>query len=171
MAFSALTSTQIQPAKAVKTELWTKVKDNFDDHESRLVAQESGGSIIELVNMDFRNASSAATMTGLFYYKATYDFTVTKVEIQIFDKEGITSGSLTVDVKKNSTPDNTGMTSILSVLPTLDFSSCADYDSNSGTLDAGEQDILEGEFLRVDITALPASKPLGKFRLVITGAL
>lgn len=170
MTYVTISTSQIQPSKAVKTELLKKIKDNLDDHETRLALQESGGSIIEVLNCDFYNVSSAATMTGLFYHKALFPFTVTKVEVQIFEKGSISTGSIEIDVKKNTTPDDTGMTSILSVKPIIDFSSASDYDADSGTLNATYQDILEDEFLRVDVTALPTS-PLGKFRIVIYGAL
>lgn len=36
MAFTALTSGQIASGEPVTTDLWTKTKDNFDDHESRI---------------------------------------------------------------------------------------------------------------------------------------
>jgi hypothetical protein len=169
MAFSTITSTQIEIGKAVKKELWDKVKANEDDLDSRLVAQESGGSVIELVNQDIINASSAGSLTGLFYYKATYDFTVTSVQVQIYEKGIISSGSVTLDVLKSATLGGT-YTSVLSVLPTINFATASDYDSNSGTLNPTYQDILTDEVLRVDITALPATA-IGRFRIIITGAL
>lgn len=170
MAFSTITSTQIEIGKAVKKELFDKVKGNFDDHETRIAATETGAGVVEICNLEVLNASSAPSMTGLFYWKAPVAVSITKVELQIFEKGSISTGSVTIDVKKNTTPDDTGMTSIMTVLPTLDFSSCADYDANSGTLDASEQDIAEGEFLRFDVTALPAL-PLGKFRIICYASL
>lgn len=36
MAFTALTSGQIASGEPVTTDLWTKTKDNFDDHQTRI---------------------------------------------------------------------------------------------------------------------------------------
>ena len=169
MAFSPINNTQIQPSKAVKTELFKKIKDNFDDHETRISNALVGTSKIEIFNLDVFNSSNSASMTGLIYHKCIQNFRVTSVEIQIYEKGTLISGFLELDVKKNSTPDNTGMTSILNILPKIDFSTANDYDSNAGTLNPTLQTLTVGEFLRLDITQIPNN--LSKFRIVVYGEL
>jgi hypothetical protein len=170
MPFSSITASQILPGKAAKAELFSKIKDNLDDHETRLLTVEAGIAAIEIFNFDVVNASSGVTMTGMIHHEALFDFTVTKVKVQIFEKGSISSGTLEIDIKKNSTLDDTGMTSILTTKPIIDFSTDPDYTEDIGVLNASEQDVLEGEFLRLDVTALP-TLPLSKFRVLVYGVV
>lgn len=152
---------------AIKIDDWSTIKDNFDDHESRITAVEGQAAKIIAFDFDVLLGSSAASLTAISYYKAIQSFTVTTVEIQIFEKGSITSGNLTIDVKKNDSPDDTGMVSIMSTLPTIDFSTASDYETASGILSPTEQDISVDDFLRLDVTSLPVG--LGAFRVVVYG--
>lgn len=167
MAYNAFTNSEIQVGKAIKKELWQKVKDNFDDHETRLAQAIAGGSKIEIFNIDFLTGSFGNTITGVLYHEALQDMSVIEGAIQIFDKNGIVSGILSIDVKKNSTPDNTGMTSIFTTAPSINFATANDYDRSTGTLNTSTQNVLKGEILRLDITSLPVG--LGKFRIILIG--
>ena len=151
----------------LKKDDWDKVKDNFDDHESRIASNESQAAKIIVYDSDVKLGASAASVTGLIHYKAIQAFTVTTVEIQIFSKGPIVSGILEIDVKKNTTPDDIGMTSIMTTLPSVDFSTASDYDTSSGILSVAEQDIAVDGFLRFDITSLPVG--LGSFRILVYG--
>lgn len=165
MSFLSLLSKIV--GDAIKIDDWTTIKDNFDDHESRIGAVEGQAAKIIAFDFDVLLGSSAATLTGIQFYKAIQSFTVTTVELQIFEKGAISSGVLEIDVKKNSSPDDVGMTSILSSLPSIDFSTASDYDTASGILSPTEQDILLDEFLRLDVTSLPVG--LGSFRVLVYG--
>ena len=165
MSFLTLVSKVV--GDALKIGDWTGIKDNFDDHESRIASNEAQAAKIIVYDADVKLGASASSVTGLIHYKAIQAFTVTTVEIQIFDKGAITSGILEIDVRKNVSPDDTGMTSIMSTLPSIDFSTASDYDTSSGILSVAEQDIAFDEFLRFDITSLPIG--LGKFRILVYG--
>jgi hypothetical protein len=170
MSYTAITSTEISVGAALKKELFQKVKDNFDNHESRIASLSLGSAPIEVFNLDIANATSAATMTGVIYHESLAAFQITTVKVQIFEKGLITSGILEIDIKKNSTPDDIGMTSILITKPKIDFALNSDYDSSLGVLDGAEQTIAAGDFLRLDITSLPTI-PLGNFRVLVYGVI
>lgn len=152
---------------ALKVDDWANVKGNFDDHESRITSNEAQASKIIAFDFDVALGSNSDTYTGFAYYKAIQSFTITTIEIQIFNKGVITSGSLEIDIKKNSSPDDTGMTSVMSSLPSIDFATDPDYSVSIGTLSVTEQDVAVDEFLRFDITSLPVG--LGAFRLLVYG--
>jgi hypothetical protein len=170
MAFTSIPSSLVAVGKSVKTELFSYIKDNFDDHESRLSALSIGSSPIEIFNFPVLNASSATTLTGLTYYRAVTAFSVSSVQIEIFEKGGIVSGSLTVDVKKSTAGLGGTFTSILTVQPTLNFASISDYATNAGTLNGALQSINSGDYLRLDVTALP-TVPLTRFRVFVYGTI
>jgi len=166
MAFEALTTTEIQVGKSIKKELFRKIKASLDDLNSRLNTVSAGSNKIEVFNLDILNASVSSSMTGLIYHEALQNFRITQVQIQVFDTLP-TSGVLSVDVKKNTTPDNVGMTSILTTQPSINFTTATNYQKSTGVLDSGLQQVLAGEIIRLDITNIPTN--LAKFRVIVYG--
>ena len=169
MAFTTIPSALIQVGKAIKKSLWQYTKDNFDDLDSRLTSVENTSSLIEIMDETFYSATTAATLTGLYFYRAKQATRITKVQVQIFEKGVITTGLLTVDLKKSSTLGGTFST-ILTTPPTVDFSTDPDYTSEDAVINNLLNDLVTNDFLRLDVTALP-STPLSKFRLIVTGEL
>jgi len=113
-----------------------------------------GGSQIELFNDTFGTRGSAATLTGLSLFRVPFGLTISSIRLTVFELGGIASGSLTVDVKVNSTPNDVGMTSIFSAAPTLNFATAVAYQSSVGTLSTSA--FTAGQWLRVDATSIPA---------------
>lgn len=57
MAFSAINSSNIEVGDPVTNDLWTKVKDNFDDHETRVASLETNANRIYVFNKIIRRPS------------------------------------------------------------------------------------------------------------------
>jgi hypothetical protein len=106
----------------------------------------------------------------VFFYKAKQNIRVTKLEIQIYEKGSISSGSLTVDVKKSSSLNPIGFSSIMTTPATINFATAINYDLNAGVINSTLNDVAVNEYLRLDVTALP-STPLSKFRVLVIGEL
>jgi hypothetical protein len=170
MAYTELPLAIIAVGKAIKREIFTTIRSDLIDHETRITALSLGTAPIEVWNNTVLNASSASTMTGLDYYRAITNFTISRVEIEIFEKGIITSGVLSIDIEKGNTMDAGSMTSVLSVQPSIDFSTASDYAIATGTLNVSNQTVSAGQFLRLDVTSLP-SIPLGKFRVLVYGTI
>lgn len=115
-----------------------------------------GGSAtpMEIFNATVTIGTSASTITGLLHFRAPTALTISSIVIQIFEKNGVSSGVLEVDIKKNTSPDNVGMTSIFSVKPSFDFALVANYATSSGTVLTSA--LSSGNYLRLDITSIPS---------------
>lgn len=171
MAFTPINSTAIQVGKPVTSDLFTTIKDNFDDHETRIAGQESGNARVVVFNFPVLNGTSSSTLTGLTYFRVPYDFTLTEARIIIYEK-GSLGGEIEFDIKKNTSLDDTGMTSVFTTLPKLTLASVSDYaESSNAVFDAGEQAVVEGEFLRLDMTELPTSGIMGKWYIYLAGEI
>lgn len=169
MAFEVINANEIEVGDPVKRELFTKIKNSFDDHETRILAQESNQKRIELINAVFVNAVSATSFTGIFDVNAPQDLIITECYVQIYEKGSLT-GNLEIDVKVNSTPNDTGMTSIFTTKPKIVYSTASDYDKSTNQVFNGAQtSVTDGENIRLDITELPAFGTIGKFRVVLYG--
>ena len=168
MAYSAITEAETAVGKSFKKELADKLRLNLADHETRLNALSIGSGPITIFNEDILNTSTALTLTGVLYYKAINDLQITKAQIQIFGKDGISSGTLDFDLKKSATLGGT-FTSIFTTKPTINYATALAYDANDGVLNTG-QSVTQDQIIRLDITNVPTGV-ITKFRVMVYGAL
>jgi hypothetical protein len=167
MAYTPITSTEIEVGKAIRQELFTKIKDSLEDHETRISNLSTGGGKIEVFNADVRIGSFGSTVTGVVYHEVLQDISLIECAIQIFQKGSISSGILSIDVKRNTTPNDVGMTSVFTSSPSIDFATATDYQRATGTFNATLQDVPKGTILRLDINSMPAG--IGTFRIILIG--
>lgn len=168
--FQPILASWVEVGKALIREMFLRIKNNFDDHEARINTLEFGSSKIVVFNNDVLLTTSSVTYTGVAYFVSPFDFVIQQAEVQLLGKGGITTGTLQIDFKKNTTPDNAGMTSIFTTLPSINFASATEYQiSTNQVLDPGQSTIAIGDVIRFDITSIPAA--LGKFRIVLIGGV
>lgn len=170
MAFSAISSLAIAVGSAIKKELWDKVKDNFDDHETRIDNLETVATKVPVIKFYCLNASSFSNATGLHYYESDTNFTITNAFVRIFEKGSLT-GFFEVDIKKSTTNlDSTSFISIFTTKPKITFASASDYDASTNQVfDSGQIAVAVGDFIRFDITQAPTSGVMSKFLLTVYG--
>lgn len=170
MAFTSIPGSLIQIGSALKKELFDIIKQDLDDLDGRVNALSLGAAPIEVFNIDVLNATSSLSLTGLLHHEALSAFTITEVKIQIFETGLITSGILSIDVKKGTSPDDLTMVSVLTTQPSINFATAVNYQSSVGVLNVANQSVAQGNILRLDVTSLP-STPLGKFRVLVYGVI
>ena len=107
--------------------------------------------IVEIFNVTI---SKPTVNKGYLHFKVPKNLTFNSCVLQVFDKNAVVSGSLTIDIKYNTTADDIGMTSIFSVQPTLNFASISDYATSNGTMSVTS--IASGSYLRLDVTSIPS---------------
>jgi hypothetical protein len=168
--FSSISSLAIQVGSAIKKELWDKVKNNFDDHESRLNSVETVQKKIPVMKFDFRNATSLSTATGVYYWESDDDFTITDAFLRIYEGGSLT-GTLQIDIKKSTTDLNgTSFFTIFTTRPSINLATDPDYSASTNQVfDPGQINVAKGDFLRLDITQFPTNGVLGKFLLTVYG--
>lgn len=146
MAFTSFTAAQITIGEANKKELWDKTKDNFDDHESRLLAVEAGTS--SPFPLQFLVLGGGVVVDEAAFFKLPFDITITSVELTVM-KAG-SSGSMEVDILTNqsgsfATVFNTGNLTLSSGSGDLATASAPSF---------AVTDIDEDKFFRLDIKAV-----------------
>lgn len=155
MAFSSLSSTLYEVGRAIKKELFSTIKTNQDDLDSRISSLELGAAKVEIFNFPIMNFQSAPTLTGLTYMIADRDFTLIEAKIIIYEK-GSASGTLELDIKKGTSLDDATFSSVFDTQPSLTMSSASDYDeSNNAVFNSGQAEITQGDYIRLDLTSIP----------------
>lgn len=167
MAFITIPASWLDVGDPTKKEIFDYIKDNFDDLDSRTTAVEGGGNKIIIFNGIFANASSAGSLTGTMFERVPQNMTITDAKLYIFLKGSLT-GNLEMDIRKSSSADFTSDSSIFSTKPKIDFSVASNYaESSNAVISSGG--FTAGQYLRIDITSLPAGGVLGKWGVYIIG--
>lgn len=168
MAFSSLSSTLYEVGKAVKKELFQTLKANQDDLNTRLLNVEASASKVRFFNGTVFSAARFSAATGLLFHRVEASYDVTDAKVIIFDKQGLTSGILSLDVQVSSSADFTTSSSLFTTEPSIDFSTASAYDeSTNAVLDNAVKSVTEGDYLRFDISSIPAG--LSRFQIYLIG--
>lgn len=171
MAYSAINASEIEVGDPVTASLLGKVRGNDVDHETRLVALEGITSRVQVFDEIILNAGSFSTLTGLIYWRSPLAFTLTEAKITIFTK-GSLGGTLEVDVKKNTSPNPAGFSSVFTTKPSITYASVSDYDSSTNAVfDNTAKSVDAGDFLRMDITQTATGGIVSKFILHVYGEI
>jgi len=117
MAFSPISSGDIDAGDPVKQELWQKTKDNFDDHESRIVTLE--GSVTSFRPILFNVHGYPIIEDETLLERMNFDITVTSARLFVIQRG--TGGTYTIDIEK-STDGGGSFSTIFSTLPAVAFS-------------------------------------------------
>jgi len=173
MAFITMPDSLIQVGKAITRTLFkTYVKDNLDDLDSRTTGLEASVNKIIVFDEIVINASAlggGGSITGLDTYRASSDFSLTDAKIWIYGK-GALAGNLEMEIQKSTTPDFSTNVSVFTTKPKIVYASASDYDESSNTVfNATNQEISEGDYLRLNISELPANGTIGRFGVYLIG--
>lgn len=171
MPFTTIPSSLIEVGKAITRTLFsTYIKDNLDDLDSRVSSVEASASKIVIFDELVINASGlGSTITGLDVYRVQSSIDMTDVKVGIFEKGSFT-GNLEIDIKVSSNTDFSSAVSIFTTKPRIVYSTASSYDeSNNAVLNGTTKALTEGDYLRLDVTEMPAGGTLGKFTIYAIG--
>jgi hypothetical protein len=155
MAFVAIDSDTIKVGDPITKELFDLIKSNFDNVDLRITSLATSGGTVFIFNGDIDFVGFSSSEPDIFYYKARQDFSINDFRAQLFDKQGVASGNLVLDLQKASDTDDANFASILTASLSFDFASDAAYSEKVATIDSALNDILTDEVLRVKVTGLP----------------
>lgn len=155
MAFIAIENNIIKVGDPITKEIMDLIKDNLDDLNTRVSGLSVSGGSIYIFNGDVSLIGYSSLHQDVFYYKAKQDFSVNEFSVQLFSKQGITSGNLVLDLQKASNTNDANFSTILTTPLSFNFSSAADYSSLSASIDSGANNITANQVLRIKITNVP----------------
>lgn len=158
MAYNALTETEVTSGKPTSTTVFTKVKDNFDNHESRIQAVETGSStvyppIILRVNGDY---TTYGGLTDIL--KTTLNFNLTLTGVRLIVENKGTASNTEIDLLYSRSGGS--YTSVFNTKPKCNYQDGNDFTSattgngsQAGVLNPGEVNLQAGDILRLDLSS------------------
>ncbi len=151
MSFSAITTGEIETGKPVAATTQTKIKENFDDHESRLQSIE-GGADTTYPPLIFRvNGAYFAYGAADGILKTTTNFPILITGVRILVDQAGSAGTLEIDIKYSRAGG--AYTSILTTRPTVAYTEGDDALSTDGIVDPSEAELQAGDIIRLDQTS------------------
>ena len=167
MAFEVIVSSLYDVGRAIRRELFSKLALNQSDINSRTQILEQGASKVAIWNDRVILTNPGPSLTGWDLWQAPAEFTLLEAKIGIFLEAGIT-GIFEMDVQKSVDLDPANFSTVFTTKPSIDFSTASDYDeSTNAVFDILEQTVAVNEWLRLDLSSLPA--PIGGFTVKLIG--
>jgi hypothetical protein len=174
MAFITIPAAAIEVGKALKKSLFTLIKDNFDDHETRIDGLEQGANKVEVFNfevMGYINNYTAAELVQIGTFRAPSDTTLTEVKLILMNgtngSSSSTSGVLSIDIQK-STDDGVTWNTILAAQPEIgDGTNTTGSESALVTFITNGEDVAVDDIIRVNVTSKKDTQ--GSFLIVVYG--
>ncbi len=152
MVYADITSGQIAAGEANKQELWTKVKDNFINHEARLVSVE-GGVTTAFLDWDWNvsgNYGPYGVRTQVLLQRLNLNVTVSAGRLFIHTAGSAGTSEIDFQFKRGGG----AWTSLFSTKPSVAYTA-GDYAvSSNGVLNPSYVDLLSGDLVRMNITAV-----------------
>jgi hypothetical protein len=146
MSFTAFTSQEIASGEPVAQELWSKVKDDFSDHESRLANTEAAIQTFMPIKFEIKGSygSVAAPITGIGYDRIFSNIRITSARVFVITAGA--SGTLEVDIQYKR--GVSAFTSIFSTRPSVAFGAGNFALSSNAVMST--TDLEPGDILRLD---------------------
>jgi hypothetical protein len=148
MPFDPINTTEIESGKPVASTTQTKIKENFDDHESRIQTLEGGSAVYPPIV--FRVNGTPEVITNVFKTTTNFSFTITGARLLI-DEAG-SAGTLEVNILRKRGAGS--YETIFTTRPSVAYTAGDDALSSNAVLDASKVDIEAGDILRMDITSI-----------------
>ncbi len=154
MSFTPITTAEITTGESVKNSTQVKIKENFENLDSRITSLEGGSStvyppiILEVTGAYGEPGDLTLPMDGFLKTTLNFNLTVTGVRILV-DVAGV-SGTSEIDLKYKRAAG--AYTSIFTTKPSVGYASGNDSTSTNAVLNPSQVNLQAGDILRLDIS-------------------
>lgn len=161
MAYIPLDNNDLEVGKPTKKSLFTRIKDNQTDFNTRIGALETGASKVELFNSEIANLGqyvNGGDLTRIMLFRASRDLTITNVQVYVLSSSTgslPTGGTLEFDIRVGNTISS--MNTVFNIKPTITGLTEGSTNSAVNFITDGEL-IDQGQFIALDITSLQTNQ-------------
>lgn len=177
MAFITVPSSWLTIGEAIKQRLFTRFKDNQDNHELRINTIEAG--INKTIIFDFEvigyiSNYSASELIGIGTYLAPQNMIITEVKIILLNSSqtptvSSSAGSLSIDLQRSTDGGSTWSTVLTSKPSIGDGLYLSGASSSLVAFNVGGEILLLNQLLRVNVSSKKDSQ--GSFQVIVYGDL
>ena len=162
MAFITIPAESIEVGRALKKSLFTLIKDNLDDLNTRVGENSQGIAgtlpLVFTVNGDY-NLTTAAQRTNMGKTVLSADITISDVFLHTDEAGG--AGTTEINISKNTVASPTVYSSLLTTNPTVGFGAGDDAVSTDGVVNPSNDVVLAGETIKLTLITSQEQLPRG----------
>lgn len=155
MAFVPIDANKIKVGDPITKDILDLIKSNFDDHESRINSLATASVTVPILNGDVSFYGFSTLEPDIFNFKARQDISINDFRVQLFSKQGITSGSLILRLEKSNDTNNANFATILNSDLSFNFSIETDYSEKVASINSSLNNIITGQVLRIKVIGIP----------------
>ena len=160
MSFIPISADEIAVGEPVRNDTLTKVLDNFDNHESRILGIETGtGTVYPPIILRVNGSYHQLLSPGTNILRTTMNFNLTITGVRLLIDVAGASGTTEIDLLYKR--GGGSWTSILTTKPSVAYTAGDNAISSNAVLNAGEVDLQAGDLLRLDLTSSQNSAATG----------
>jgi hypothetical protein len=151
MSYKELNDQEISDGEPVRSEVLTKVQENFINHEDRIQGIENGETV-QYPNAVFELSGRydlLVSRTDLM--RGTTKFNVRIMGVRLIIGKAGSIGTTEIDLKKKSGVG--AWVSVLDTLPSVSFTEGDNAVSNNAVINGNERNCLADDLFRIDITS------------------
>lgn len=160
MAYNEIPDSWIEVGKALKKSLFTYIRNNFIDHESRINNLETGATSVEIFNfevMGYINNYTASELVQIGTFKSANVLSISEIKLTLMNGTSgdisSASGVLSVDIEKSEDNGLTWNTILVSQPKIEDGVSASGSQSQEVEFVSGGEVVQENDILRVNVTS------------------
>jgi len=149
MSFNPISNGEIATGEPVSNATQTKIKNNFDDHEARILSVETGSASVYppiIINV---NGLCFSEWVVDDLVRTTANFNLTITGIRLLMRKAGSSGTHEITLKYKR--GGGAWTSILSTNPSVAYSAGDNAISSNAVLNLSNVNIQAGDIIRLDI--------------------
>ena len=153
MSYIEVNNTNLDPGKAVTSDVLQQINNNIIDHEGRLNSVETVTGALSIWNDKVINAAalrSTGVITGLDLFQVPQDIILTTCIITSLQSSA-TSGTLEIDVLVSNNA-NSSFTTVFSTKPSIAFGDLSGSETSSSNAVFATTSISANQWLRLDVT-------------------
>lgn len=176
MPYVPIDSNDIEIGKPTKKSIFKTIKDNLDDHESRIDSVQAGASKVEIFNFEvfgYINDYTISELTSIGITESTINYSVTAMTVSLQNNpqflQSTSTGALEIDLEK-SIDNGITWTSIMTTIPSIPNGiNSTGYKSTNGVINTLISSVNQGDLLRVSVKSMKENQ--GSFNITVYGEL
>lgn len=155
MPFTSISSSVLKVGDPITKDILDLIKGNLDDLDGRVSSLAATGIVTEIANGELDLLGYNSNQPNIAYFKVRTSFSINDFRVQLFDKQGISSGNLVIDLQKATNTDNANFATVLTTPISFDFATDAAYLEKNGSINSSLNSVTPGMVLRIRITGIP----------------
>ena len=155
MPFITIDPNKIKVGDPITSDILNQIKSNEDFLDSEITNIQTSLGSVTVINGDVSFVGYSALKPVISTHKVIQNFSVNNFRVQLFSKQGLVSGSLTLRLEKSVNTNEANFVTILNTDLVFNFATDTDYMEKVASINPLLNSVTTGNVLRIKVISLP----------------